>query len=326
LYQCAINDASPACIFSHVFGEDDGWIVTFTGRQARLERNARPNELTKIQQRSFLYPKQVEQASNYLVAQGKSGRDTYFGVHLFRQAGTRRAANSVGTMSCLWLDEDGGHFPANGPEPTGVVRSSEERRHLYWKLTRPVSAEWVVAMNRRIAQWAGGDIGKAALATVLRVPRTFNYKRHPKVDPVICMITGTSAWEPEVLEQAIPPLPESPGANTTWEQKTYNGPEVELLAYLNSAEVEILADVPDDGGKKFAIVCPRVGQHTGRDRSGTYVGQFADGALWFHCHHESCQGYGSWSKFRRLARPRGCVKVELLHETGSQGVVIRLGR
>jgi len=206
-------------------------------------------------------------------------------------------------MTCLWLDEDEGHYPEIGPEPTAIVHSSEGRRHLYWRLTRLQSAEWVVAMNRRIAVWAGGDVGKAGLASVLRVPGTRNFKRHPKVDLVRLEVTGVpgGAWEPETLEQAIPPLPE-PERNPLTPRGHYEGPEVEILGYLEGAGAEILFDALDDGGRKFAIVCPWIFEHSGQDRSGTYIGQYADGALWFHCHHQHCSGRG-WREFRRATRP-----------------------
>jgi hypothetical protein len=314
-------------VFEHVFGENEGWMVTFTGRQARLERDARENELSATRQRSYLYPQEVERASDYLLSEGERGRDAYYGVHLFRERGSRRSSNAAGTLSCCWLDEDSGRFPAEGPEPTAIVRSSEGRRHLYWRLIRPLSAEWVVAMNRRIARWAGGDVGKAGLATVLRPPGTFNYKRHPIVDRVVGEITGVPAWEPEVIEQAIPTLPQPQREGSSGRRMVYDGPEMKLLDYLESAAVEIIFEASDDGGAKFAIVCPRIDQHTGGDRSGTYVGQYQDGALWFHCYHESCQSYRGWSNFRRLARPKAHVAVGPPREREPRNeVVIRLGR
>jgi hypothetical protein len=36
---------------------------------------------------------------------------------------------------------------------------------------------------------------------------------------------------------------------------------------------------------KYAVVCPWADEHTGGDTSGTFVGQFESGALFFRCHH-----------------------------------------
>jgi hypothetical protein len=297
-------------------------MVTFTGRQARLERDAaRHNELAQTRQRSFPYPAAVEAAVAYLIEESEQGRDAYYGVHLFREANSRRSSNTVGAMSCVWLDEDDGHYPDSGPEPTAVVHSSARRRHLYWRLSHPVSAEWVVGLNRRIAAWAGGDPGKAGLASVLRVPGTMNFKRHPQVDRVRLECTNVSAWGSEVLEQAIPPLPQPVQRAPS---EPYNGPEVGLAEYL--AGVQVLGEVPDELGVKYAVTCPWVHEHSGGDRTGTYIGRLSNGALWFHCHHEHCQGRG-WTEFKRGCRRREARVVRLaapLPTDELRKVVIRL--
>jgi hypothetical protein len=323
LYQHPEPSASARWLFGHVFGDAQGHMVTFTGRQARLERDdARQNELTQTRQRSFLYPAATEEAISYLIEESQQGRDAFYSVHLFREAGNRRASNAVGAMSCLWLDEDDGRLPDEGLKPTAIVCSSEGRRHLYWKLSRSLSAEWVVTMNRRIAAWADGDIGKAGLASVLRPPGTRNFKRYPRVDRVVGELTGVPPWDPEVVDEAIPLLPRSedkPRFSTP-----YSGPTIELLDYLDCADVEVLSQVPDAGGVKFSIVCPWVHEHSGGDRTGTYVGQYPSGAPWFYCNHEHCQGR-RWRDFRRQARPRGSVSlVPQAPEEPEGKVVIRL--
>ena len=152
-------------------------------------------------------------------------------------------------------------------------------------------------MNRRIAVWAGGDVGKAGAATVLRVPGTANFKRHPHVDLITMEITGAGPWDPEVMEQAIPELPSpSPSSTSTG---PYDGPELELAEFLDG--VEVIGEVPDGLGMKLTIVCPWVHEHSGGDRTGTRVGHRAGGGLWFHCDHEHCQGRG-WSEFRLAVR------------------------
>jgi len=285
----------PEALFRHIFDEEQGFLVTFTGQQARFSRpDARHNELVGTRQRSWPYPTEVEEAAGYLLQEAAAQRDAYVAVHLFRRSGTRLAANAVPTVRSLWLDEDDGHYPEEGPRPTVIVASSAARRHLYWKLTQPVAVEWAVAMNRRIAAWAGGDSGKATLASVLRVPGTKNFKRHPQVDPVTMEITDAAAWAPEVLEQAIPETPEPLSARGLTD--AYDGPEVSLKRYLE--RVEVLGEVADGLGRKFAIVCPWVREHSGGDRSGTRFGQRAAGGLWFHCDHEHCQGR-TWREFKR---------------------------
>jgi hypothetical protein len=290
----------PEGLFRHVFDEDKGFLVTFTAQQARLRRpDARHNELAGIQQRSWAYPAESERAAAYLVAEAGRQRDAYIGVHLFREPDTRLAAHTVPAIRSLWLDEDEGTYPEAGPQATAAVASSATRRHLYWKLTRAVSVEWAVAMNRRIAAWAEGDRGKAALASVLRPPGTRNFKRHPQVDQVVGELTGAAPWDPEVLEQAVPRLPET-GASRRCE-KPYDGSRIDLLDFLEDVAVEIVGEVPDELGAKVAVICPWVGEHGAGDPTGTYAGQLANGALWFHCHHAHCFGR-TWPEFRHRTR------------------------
>jgi RepB DNA-primase from phage plasmid len=298
LYQ---HTARPETLFGHMYGESEGYLVTFTGQQARLTRPGAPaNELTATRQRSWSYPAESAAAADYLVDEAQEERDAYFGVHLFREEGNRLASNALPTVRCLWLDEDEGHYSETGPEPTAIVHSSRERRHLYWRLTQPVAVEWAVAMNRRIATWAGGDIGKAGAASVLRSTGTANFKRHPHVDLVVGEFTDVEDWEPEIMDQAIPEIPDRghprSEADTTG---PYDGPELELAEFLEG--VEILGEVADGLGRKLAIVCPWVHEHSGGDRSGTRIGQRAGGGLWFHCDHAHCQGR-TWRDFKRVVR------------------------
>jgi hypothetical protein len=303
LYQ---RTTRPDPLFGHIFGDDTGFLVTFTAQQARLRcPDARYNELASIRQRSWSYPAESEKAASYLMAEVGRQRDAYFCVHLFRKTNTRLAKHTMPTVRSLWLDEDQGTYPEAGPQPTAAVASSATRRHLYWRLSRAVSVEWAVAMNRRIATWAEGDCGKAALASVLRPPGTRNFKRYPKVDDVVAELTAAVPWDPEVLEQAIPPLPsEDIGATnkrSEKEKEPYDGPTLELHDFLEDAAVEIVAEVPDELGVKLAVICPWVGEHGGGDPTGTYAGQLANGALWFHCHHAHCFGR-TWPEFRHRTR------------------------
>jgi hypothetical protein len=153
-------------------------------------------------------------------------------------------------------------------------------------------------MNRRLAAWSEGDAGKAGLATVLRAAGTANHKRYPRVDLVTGELTETHAWNPEIMDQAVP-LPDPPRPTTV--RKPYDGPAIDLADYLDN--VEIISEITDGTGIKYAIVCPWVSEHTGGDRTGTRVGQRSNGALWFHCDHEHCQGR-AWHEFKHKVHRR----------------------
>jgi hypothetical protein len=296
----------PEALFGHVFGEPTGFLVTFTGKQARFTCDgARPNELAATRQRSWSYLARCDDAAAYLLHESSEGRDAYFGVHLFLTSGSRRRTNAASEVRCLWLDEDDGRFPDKGPEPTAIVRSSASRRHLYWRLERPIPTEEAIRLNRRLAAFSGGDIGKAAASSVLRAPGTKNYKRHPEVDAVVLELTGAPAWSPEVLDQA---LPLEPGPSAPPIRDPYVGPAMELEEFLH--DVQVITEVSDTLGRKFLIVCPWVHEHSGDDRTGTRVGQRVGGGLWFHCDHAHCEGR-TWQDFRRMVGRSRFVEVDM---------------
>jgi hypothetical protein len=164
--------------WEHLFGELEGYLVTFTGEQAQRQReDAQPHDLTNPSQRSWKYPDQVQNAANYLLSESGAGRDAYFGVHLFREPGNRKAKNAAEVLT-LWVDGDGAKVPADWPQPTAIIESSPGRHHYYWRLTRPIPQEQAAQLNKRLCYGMGGDRGKWGLGTVLRAPGTHNYKRH----------------------------------------------------------------------------------------------------------------------------------------------------
>lgn len=162
----------------HLFGDLEGYLVTFTGKQSQRP-DARANELDDTRQRSWRWPAEKEEAAEYLGAESVKGRDAYFGVHLFKRPGTRRKEDAAQVLA-LWVDGDGAQVPEEWPQPTAVIESSPGRQHFYWRITRPIEPERAAQLNKRLCYGMGGDKGKWGLGTVLRAPGTFNYKReHP---------------------------------------------------------------------------------------------------------------------------------------------------
>jgi hypothetical protein len=281
----------PEPLFHHLFHPDRGYLVTASSNLSLDD---------DWKQRSWRYPERAERAAQHVIEQAQLERDTYFCVHLLREFGNRQATNSMPTVWALWLDEDTGRYPDEGPEPTAIIHSSAKRRHLYWRLTHPVAVEWATSLNKRIAQWSGGDEGKHGLASVLRPAGTANFKpEYERPQLVGGYFTGVEAWDPAVLDQAIPPMPEPEVPPRP--RGAYTGPELDLGPYLQA--VEVLGKVPDSHGLKYRVVCPWVHEHSHGDRSGTRLGQRSSGALWFHCDHEHCCSRG-WQEFRNEVRPQ----------------------
>ena len=162
-------------LWEHLFGDLQGYLVTFTGRQVtRLD--SKHHELDDTVQRSWRWPAEKDATAAYLLEQSEEGRDAYFGVHLFRHPGNRKAGNAAAVLS-LWVDGDGARVPEVWPQPTATVESSPGRHHYYWRLTRPIAPGEAAQLNKRLCYGMGGDKGKWGLGTVLRAPGTLNYKR-----------------------------------------------------------------------------------------------------------------------------------------------------
>jgi hypothetical protein len=86
----------------------------------------------------------------------------------------------------------------------------------------------------------------------------------------------------------------------------YDGPRrvLDLLHYLEKANVEIFSERSDGTAEcVYGIRCPWYEEHTDEDTSGTRVGQYADGALFFRCEHAHCRGIREWRQFKAECDP-----------------------
>lgn len=89
------------------------------------------------------------------------------------------------------------------------------------------------------------------------------------------------------------------------------GEQIDLVEFLAAGGVEVRGEIPDGTAERvFRIVCPWLREHTGGDRSGTRVGQYPDGALFFQCEHAHCVHRG-WTEFRREVDPRIPAKIKV---------------
>ncbi len=79
----------------------------------------------------------------------------------------------------------------------------------------------------------------------------------------------------------------------------------DLDGWLDKFGVAILGSARDRNSERaYYIVCPWSHEHTDADTSGTRVGQYRSGGLWFHCEHAHCFGR-KWRHFREYLEP-GC--------------------
>jgi hypothetical protein len=86
---------------------------------------------------------------------------------------------------------------------------------------------------------------------------------------------------------------------------------LDLDGFLEEFGVMVLKQARDATSERaYSIVCPWAHEHTGGDTSGTRVGQFTSGALWFKCEHGHCDGR-RWEHFREELDPEAYRKVKI---------------
>ena len=101
------------------------------------------------------------------------------------------------------------------------------------------------------------------------------------------------------MQKHAPVLPKT-------ERKPYTGSGdyvLDLDRFLEEFGVTVLKQARDATSERaYNIVCPWAHEHTGGDLSGTRVGQYPSGALWFKCHHGHCDGR-KWEHVREELDP-----------------------
>jgi len=82
----------------------------------------------------------------------------------------------------------------------------------------------------------------------------------------------------------------------------YTGPQkkLDLFDLLERAGVEIFSEIHHERTAElaFSVRCPWYEEHTDGDTSGTRVGRYENGALFYRCEHAHC-GHRRWQEFRR---------------------------
>ena len=105
-------------------------------------------------------------------------------------------------------------------------------------------------------------------------------------------------------EDALQEILEEEFARVERPRGAYAGPRraLDLEGLLERSGIEV-REVMSDGSaeRKFGITCPWWTEHSDVDTSGTRVGQYPDGALFFRCEHAHCAHRG-WIHFKHYAR------------------------
>ncbi len=178
--------------------------------------------------------------------------EVYFGV--LPRIGRNGKAADVPTTGCLWADIDGGFEGVEGaqrlldaailagrlPAPHFVICSGGGL-HVYWLLSAPVRLSDDLTRLRfkntlkRLCRVIGGyataahaDTSRADVASILRIPGTFNRKRELEPRPVRLLSCPAAEahtltwWNANLPAIPLPPAPKYPPIDRT-QLKTYQG-------------------------------------------------------------------------------------------------------
>lgn len=176
----------------------------------------------------FEYSERTREAEEWCLARSREGRETYFCAHLL--TARRRIKEHAAPVLSLWADADGSCLPDYIPEPTAVVETSPGRRHLFWRLSRPLPPHEAEILNRRLSRAIGADPSGWDLGQLLRPPGTPNLKYRPAPLVKLVKLTGDRC-QPRELDLALP-FEESRGVTprSIWPTPDDEAPDLSRLS------------------------------------------------------------------------------------------------
>ena len=198
--------------FKAVFGEAEGYVclASRTSQQFREE--------------FFKYPEQLPQILEY-VNRAYNGADVYFCPQLLTNQ--KRTKGFVSTCPNVWADLDECDPSVVSPEPSIVIESSKGRWQAFWILTEPADPVDAEDASHRLAyKYAnyGADQSGWDLTQLLRVPMTYNLKRHEQEVVLPKRIQEDRKYLLSVFKQ----IPEVPGYE--WVSEPFPSDAVTSLA------------------------------------------------------------------------------------------------
>jgi len=195
--------ADCADLWTAIFGPQTGYLGLFSA----LRPSPDAKTLADGRQAFFPYPDRASEASSWLHRSSEEGREAFYCAHLLRAR--RRTKEHAAPVRALWAEADGepGEDLSAAPEPTAIVESSPGRRHLFWRLMRPLVGAEAEALNRRLSGAINADPSGWDLSQMTRPPGTRNRKyEHAPLVRLVFLDAGV-LYHPRELDLALPPDP-----------------------------------------------------------------------------------------------------------------------
>jgi primase-polymerase (primpol)-like protein len=172
---------------------------------------------------------------------------------------------------------------------------------------------WAGAIVTRLDSYAEVSPSKHGLKIWVRAPELKRAYKKPGLEIYprgrYFTVTGVSLSEMAVpiveAGDELATLIEEEFPKVDRDRTPYGGPDrvLDLDEFLERSNVEILAILSDGAAeRKYRIRCPWLEEHSDGDDTGTYVGQYDNGALFFACWHSHC-AQRRWQELRALLNP-----------------------
>lgn len=197
-------------LWEAIFGPQVGLLGLYSALR-EPPHPGRPNKagrLTSHRQRFYAYPAKAPEAYEWCLHATDAGREAFYCVHLL--TGHRRVKENAAPVRALWAEADGadGEDISAAPEPSAIVESSPGRRHLFWRLTRPLDGPAAELLNRRLARATGADPAGWDLSQGSRPPGTRNLKYEDPPVVRLLFLDADVVYHPRELDLALPDLPD----------------------------------------------------------------------------------------------------------------------
>jgi hypothetical protein len=141
----------------------------------------------------FKWPEHKQYVIEHVLASSAARKDVYFSPVIWNKPSSTVSRTDIIGTNVLWADFDGScpeewaSIPGQavsddpravpGPPSVEVQSSTEDHRHVYWKLEEfNNDLDWIENTNRAIAYTYGADTSGWDVEQILRPPYTTNYK------------------------------------------------------------------------------------------------------------------------------------------------------
>ena len=236
-----------------------------------------------------------------------NSRNCYFGVAT--REGSNGKKDGIKEIPACWVDID--HVTVDEalalfkdfPLRPTVIIATGHGVHVYWRFKEPLGCsdtERVEYLNKQLCDYFKGDTSATDASRILRPPGTYNLKDGERLPVSTIELNKDAAYNlsdfdflPEYVEPKDDSIQQTASGDTL---------RVDVLKYLAHYGIKALKPKPFGTSTLYLLgECIFSSSHSSETHRGeAFIGQKADGGLFYGCHHTSCKGKRTWPEARAL--------------------------